>query len=166
MKTSSGSPGTLDEIGISLENRPLSHLKFISLCGAQKGLPDSHKLWKNAATCQKWEEEFLGIMGNFCDCVGRSSEKGKRSMKMPRDGSLPELVSGASPSEKENVLEKACIYFMVPYTASQSQLEYLCCHHRLMRQWDPTQQIHNQTRYPQPARIHSLLRWLAWDWIS
>lgn len=106
-----------------MEDRPLSHSEFISLHGAQKGLPDSHKCWKNAAAHQKWDNEFLGIMGNFCFCVGRSGEKVKRSMKMPRDWSLPELLSGVSPPGKENVLEKTCLYFMVPYTASQSQLE-------------------------------------------
>lgn len=68
---------------------------------------------------QKWDEEFLDIMGNFCGCLGSSGEKGKRSMKMPRDWSLPEL-SGVTPPGKENVLEKAFLYFMVPYTASQS----------------------------------------------
>lgn len=75
METFSGSPGTLSEIGISLENRPLSHPKFISLHGAQKGLPDSHQCWKNSAMHQKWDEEFLGRMGHsafvWAGVVGR-----------------------------------------------------------------------------------------------
>lgn len=44
-------------------------------------------------------------------------------MKMPRDGNLPGLLSGITPPVKENVLEKACLYFVVSYTASQRQLE-------------------------------------------
>lgn len=39
------------------------------------------------------EEEFLSIMGNFWGYVGRSKgEKGKRSLKLPRDRSLPEVL--------------------------------------------------------------------------
>lgn len=55
VQTASESPGRPGEIGLSLENRPLSHPKFISLHGAQKGLPDSHKHFKSTARYQKWE---------------------------------------------------------------------------------------------------------------
>lgn len=35
-----------------------------------------------------------------------------------------------------------------------------------MRQWDPTQQIHNQTQYPQPAHIYSPFLWPGTGFLS
>lgn len=43
------------------------------------------------------EEEFLRIMGNFWVYVGRNKcEKGKRSLKLPRDRRLPEVLTRES----------------------------------------------------------------------
>lgn len=77
MQTISEGPGTPGEIGISLENRSLSHPKFISLHGAQKGLPIAISTGRAPLDVKSREEEFLSIMGDSWGYVGRSKgEKG------------------------------------------------------------------------------------------